>query len=289
MNAPDNASSQAAKQFTADQFRWLRQVASDRELPPSAARVAIALTQYLNHKTGRAWPAQETLAATLGLTSRAVRASLAAMARQGHITTDGHCNGGRHRHNVYRMALKPMATEAQQPKPGTPVPSFGATVAPSWRQAAETRNASARNPENSGPKFGTPVPPNPYRTPNELLRADSIFEKGRKKDSAQEGGNEIIFEFDFPDRETETGERKKEAIREELSRQGPDLSSIQQMLDQAYIKERMQGAARQAPLFRTPARPKFAATFDHLGKNIMPYRLRTGNAEYFVPRRAVNG
>lgn len=84
-------------------FRWLEQVAADRELPHVAARLAIVLSQFFNNQTGEAWPTQQTLATRLGITDRAVRNSLDALHSQGHLhVTRG---VGRKNPNRYRARL----------------------------------------------------------------------------------------------------------------------------------------------------------------------------------------
>jgi hypothetical protein len=52
--------------FTALKFQWLEGIASDPELPASAARLAIALNKHLNRKTWDAFPAVATLARAIG-------------------------------------------------------------------------------------------------------------------------------------------------------------------------------------------------------------------------------
>src|SRR5438552_2641315 len=72
--------------FARNQFVWLRQVAADRDLPPTASRVAIALTSYFNREEdGAAWMAQPTLASDLGMPERTLRYALASLVDRGHL------------------------------------------------------------------------------------------------------------------------------------------------------------------------------------------------------------
>jgi hypothetical protein len=52
--------------FAADKFAWLRQIRLDRKnLPPSAAWLAITFCDYFNREGGAAWPSIERLARDL--------------------------------------------------------------------------------------------------------------------------------------------------------------------------------------------------------------------------------
>jgi biotin operon repressor len=90
--------------FVRDMFQWLRQVAADQGLPPLSARVAIVVSQYINRKTGTAWPTQETLANRLGVSRRAINRNIKALAARGHLNVTA--TRGRHKPNIYRLALK---------------------------------------------------------------------------------------------------------------------------------------------------------------------------------------
>jgi hypothetical protein len=89
--------------FTIDQFRWLRQVAADSDLPATASRVAIALTKYFNRKKGGlAFMAQTTLAQELGLSVRPVRYALDELVKRGHLIAR---RRGMQQTNLYRLGL----------------------------------------------------------------------------------------------------------------------------------------------------------------------------------------
>ncbi len=90
--------------FTRDQFVWLRQVAFDNALPPTASRVATALTKYFNREhDGWAWMSQATLALDLGMPLRTVQFAFAALIRGGHLITK---RRGRTETSLYHLALK---------------------------------------------------------------------------------------------------------------------------------------------------------------------------------------
>ena len=87
-----------------DQFVWLRQVAADGDLPPTASRIAIVLTSYFNREyDGAAWMSQATLANDLGVTERTVRAGLAGLVDLGHLTS---VRRGMTETNLYYLAIK---------------------------------------------------------------------------------------------------------------------------------------------------------------------------------------
>lgn len=68
-----------------DRLRWVATVARDPSLPSAATRVAALIAQFMNSKTGRAFPSQRTLADSLGLGVEAVRRAIVAMVGAGHL------------------------------------------------------------------------------------------------------------------------------------------------------------------------------------------------------------
>lgn len=84
---------------------FLRQVVSDRMLPPRAFHVAFLLTEGLNTKRHRetgsleVWPKQSTLARQLLVSERTIRETLDALEALGHIRRgkSGFRNGNRYR------------------------------------------------------------------------------------------------------------------------------------------------------------------------------------------------
>jgi hypothetical protein len=89
---------------TRNLFGWLSQVARDDGLPPTAARLAIVLSSYVNRESGDAWPAVPTLARNLGVVENSVRKALRAMVAAGHLEIDA--GGGRAATHRYRPVLK---------------------------------------------------------------------------------------------------------------------------------------------------------------------------------------
>ena len=90
--------------FTKNQFVWLRQVAADVDLAPTASRVAIALTVYFSREEdGAAWMSQATLARDLGISERTVRDALAGLIDRGHVISK---RRGMKETNLYFAVLK---------------------------------------------------------------------------------------------------------------------------------------------------------------------------------------
>jgi hypothetical protein len=71
--------------FTRRVFDWLQQIAADPGLSGLANRVAIKLTAFFNRDSGEAWPRQETLASSLGVSPRGVRKALDSLVTCGHL------------------------------------------------------------------------------------------------------------------------------------------------------------------------------------------------------------
>jgi hypothetical protein len=75
--------------FTAQIFRWLAQVNSDRELLPSCAKIALALAPHFNEKRdGMTWPGFQTIADAAALSKSVVVAGLRKMEARGHVKTE---------------------------------------------------------------------------------------------------------------------------------------------------------------------------------------------------------
>ena len=154
------------RDFTRTQFCWLRLVSRDRELPPMAAHVAIALTRFFNRQTHQAWPSNETLADELDITPRAVRSIIGAMLKRGHVTVIGSRRGGRNHTNRLQLRLDPekvkdMNDKGKTPKGGTPVPGIAGSVV--FSRKGGTKLSERRNERVT--KGGTAVPPNLLNEP----------------------------------------------------------------------------------------------------------------------------
>ena len=151
--------------FTITQFDWLRQVAADGGLSPSAARVAIALTKYFNRKQdGWAWMAQATLAHDLGMPVRTVGYILSGLIRRGHLVTK---RRGKMETSLYHLALKnsecdrqPIATHDQQPiadHDRQPIATHSGVI-------GKTKQSDRQKPVKV---IGNPLPRNPLNEPLE--------------------------------------------------------------------------------------------------------------------------
>lgn len=156
--SPDIQASAAAKgdKFTRDQFDWLRQVALDSELPPTATRVAIALTKYFNREhDGWAWMSQAKLALDLGMPERTVRFALSALIKAGHMITK---RRGRMETSLYHLALKdesdrqPIADHDRQP------------IATHSGVTGKNQQSDRQKPARV---TGNPLPTNPLKEPSE--------------------------------------------------------------------------------------------------------------------------
>jgi hypothetical protein len=98
---------QAAREFTGQKFRWLEQIARDRQLPGLAAAVAIELCPTFNREqNGEGWKGQDTIARKLGVRREAVNRVLTAMVARGHLTSK---RRGRNHTNLYSFILKDEA------------------------------------------------------------------------------------------------------------------------------------------------------------------------------------
>jgi hypothetical protein len=94
----------AQRQFAADKFRWLDQVAADGELPPLAARLCITFCRFFSLEyDGRAWAYQDTMAEVLGVKRWSINKVLQALVERGHLTS---VRRGRDKPNHYHFVLK---------------------------------------------------------------------------------------------------------------------------------------------------------------------------------------
>jgi hypothetical protein len=130
--------------FTAKIFRWLAQVNADRELPPSAAKIAIALAAYFNHQRegGMAWPGFETLARDAGLSKSVVVSVLRLMAERGHLKIEAG-RPGRGHSSRYWMIEKGRQADLFEPEKRSAAPSEKGRLAAQKRSAG--RPDSSKN------------------------------------------------------------------------------------------------------------------------------------------------
>jgi hypothetical protein len=180
-----------ADQFISDRFSWLNQVATDRSLPPSAARVAIVLGGYVNRVSGDAWPSVETLSASLGIVENCVRKALKAMVRNGHLTVD--TGGGRKSTNRYRPVVKDQSNDDEKPR--TDVRGFGEEKPRTDVRGLEkeTLHGRSQNPARAFTKPCTPVHPNYYRNNFKKIRAPELSRHcgGTKEAQQKEAHQEV--------------------------------------------------------------------------------------------------
>jgi hypothetical protein len=192
MSASSNAA-QAARQpasrdsFARAQFEWLRQVAFDSSLPPTASRVAIALTQYFNRThDGWAWMSQATLATDIGMPARTVRYALAHLIERGHLVTK---RRGKMETSLYRLELKNSESDRQ-----AIATHDRQTLATHDRQAVATHyGVTGKNQQSdrqeSAQVTGKPLPTNPLNEPlEEPIEEESdsrrpvlVLEEGRRE------------------------------------------------------------------------------------------------------------
>ncbi len=94
-------------------MRFVDQVSADLSLHPSACRLAIALSRFVNSRTLLCWPTQETLAELVGLKKRHVQNILDALAGAGHLQVISVVDKRQRdrRRNGYRIILKDAVSE----------------------------------------------------------------------------------------------------------------------------------------------------------------------------------
>src|SRR5262249_38964185 len=71
--APSASGRKPDDSHTARIFRWLKQVGADHGLDPLAFKLAFWLSQFVNRKTGDAWPSVDTLTKFVGTDRRKVQ------------------------------------------------------------------------------------------------------------------------------------------------------------------------------------------------------------------------
>ncbi|MGJ0426970.1 helix-turn-helix domain-containing protein [Methylocystis sp.] len=152
-------------------WRWIDQVAFDRDLPPSAVRVAIVVASHVNASTGTAWPSIDRLAEILGVVPNCIRKSIKGLVQGGHL--DMELGGGRNAPNRYRLIAKEehiesskrcTAVQGYEEKPCTDV--------------HETLHGCSRNPAQAFTKPCTGVKGNSLKnTPNENAEGTLSIER----------------------------------------------------------------------------------------------------------------
>jgi hypothetical protein len=142
----------SSKQFTAQVFAWLHQVNADRDLPASAAKVAIYLASCFNEADGgAAWPAVETIGTEIGRSPSVVLDALRRLAARGHLKAywgrQGRGHSGR-----YWMILKLRTPEVSNLR----VPSVATTFPASHASQIKLRFWPQKTSEMAPQNFGQP-------------------------------------------------------------------------------------------------------------------------------------
>jgi hypothetical protein len=110
--------SEASKTFTRNIFAWLRQVKNDHGLPPSAALLALQLTEHFNRRLGgAAWASCEHLATSIGMSKATVVGLLHMFEHRGHLNVEWGKQGRGHS-NRYWMIVKGQSADLFQTRKG---------------------------------------------------------------------------------------------------------------------------------------------------------------------------
>ena len=105
----------AGNSFTSLKLDWLDVVAADhRGVNPTTFKVAFVVAQFVNGRTQDAWPSQETLAGTVGVSETTLRACLKTLVRLGHLTQE---KWGFKNNNKYRLRHQSGHPNAPASKP----------------------------------------------------------------------------------------------------------------------------------------------------------------------------
>jgi Helix-turn-helix domain len=129
-------------------LEWLERVALDptcRGLPSVVAMLLAA--RYINSETGRAWPAQETLAKALDANRRSIQRALDALVKAGHLIRQR--GGTRRQGNTYEMRLKDGAGAAGRAVAGLDAASIAAST-PSSRRSTHRPNTGTEYGDERG-------------------------------------------------------------------------------------------------------------------------------------------
>jgi hypothetical protein len=99
-----NAGPLDLQNLTRDKFQWLRRVCTDPLVGHVACRLATLLVDYVDHRSGMAWPSQSTLAEAAGVTPRCVQNGLKNLELTRHLKIT--VQRGRTNTNRYTPMLK---------------------------------------------------------------------------------------------------------------------------------------------------------------------------------------
>jgi hypothetical protein len=136
----------SSKAFTRQIFAWLAQVNGDRELPASAAKVAIFLGSRFNEEEGGvAWPSCRTISDAIGRSEPVVIDVVHRLEAAGHVKVEWG-KQGRGSSNRYWMIIKPRPADVSETNKPRPVEVSG------------KKKISEFTPENLGIHPGKPRP-----------------------------------------------------------------------------------------------------------------------------------
>lgn len=175
---PAHAGKRPGAWFAETKEAWAIQVASDRDLPETALRIALVLPKWLNAKTLKAWPAQSTIAALINTSDRAVRGGLKRLVEAGHLVCLTETPGGR-KSNVYRIVVndgvidEPGAATADTAEaiPGTRLPDSPEHTFRSERNELSGQRGSG-DPVSAAPAFRGTLERTPERTDAPVRTSD---------------------------------------------------------------------------------------------------------------------
>lgn len=92
---------QDSKSFTGKKLDWLDRVAADPKITNLAFRTAYALAQYVNERSGHAFPSYETLGSAIASSRRGAINAVALLKSRGHLRVTVH--PGRTHTNHFEM------------------------------------------------------------------------------------------------------------------------------------------------------------------------------------------
>lgn len=98
--------------YTRQIFQWLQQVLADTDLAPLAVKIALALCNFINRQSRKAWPSQDTLAKLVHASRTGTQNGLYQLAKRGHLETI--VSRGRGRSNTYRPRLRDIEQRPQE-------------------------------------------------------------------------------------------------------------------------------------------------------------------------------
>jgi hypothetical protein len=188
--------------YTADRFRWNDQVVADRELPPSAFKVAYVIATSLWRNKGtvtlvtpettasdqirEAWIGTREIADKIGMSRFTVMTMVRRLVEQGHLEVDPGRRGRGHS-NHYRLVKKGVHTSLlRDAKAKSKAKSKGTPANPSGGEKVSARTSRGA-PTHQNPLYPSEKVPSKERgTPQARPGADSLrssFSTGFTDDS----------------------------------------------------------------------------------------------------------